>query len=352
MLCERDAIQRAASLIDSTFDRAVEIVAECTGNVIVSGVGKSGLIGQKISATLSSTGTPSHFMHATEALHGDLGRLRAGDVALLLSYSGTTEEVITLAAVLRQDEVPIISISGDSDSQLGRLSDAALSNGEVQEACPHNLAPTASTAAMLALGDALALTVSRARAFSPQDFHRRHPNGALGRKMLPVTQILRFEVGRNLAVVPTGMTVKEVLEAADGSKKQKGDGNVLYEAPAGPFRQEVPAPLLTANGSRPLFDRRCGAVLIVDATGRLAGIFTDSDLRRLLTTRGPAVLDEPVESVMTHKPLHVLHTDLVKDALQIVRQHRVDEVPVVDDNGRPVGIIDVQDLVALKLIAS
>ena len=314
MLQESTAIERSADLLDEEFDKAVEILVQCSGSVIVSGVGKSGLIGKKISATLASTGMRSHFMHPTEAMHGDLGRVAKQDVALLLSYSGATDEVISLAAILRQDGVPILSISRSGSSRLGRISTAALSIGDVQEACPYNLAPTASTAAMLALGDALALVVSRERSFSAADFHKVHPGGLLGKKMLPVTEILRFEVGRNVAVASGGLKLHEIL--SDGEK----------------------------------IGRRSGAILVVDDQGRLTGILTDGDLRRLLATQGPGVLEANIENVMTLRPIHLLATDLVKDAIQLIRECRVDEIPVVNFDGMPVGIIDVQDLISLKLI--
>lgn len=314
MRLESDAICRAADLIDEAFDKSVEMLVGCEGNVIVSGVGKSGLIGAKLSATLASTGTPSTFMHATEAMHGDLGRIRRGDVVILLSNSGNTDEVISLAAVLRQDGVPIIGITSNRNSHLGRLSDAVIDIGQTEEACPYNLAPTASTAAMLAVGDALALCVSQSRCFSMEAFYKCHPGGALGKKMLPVADVLRFRVGNNTAVVDENTSLREMLAIAER------------------------------------FPRRCGAVLIVEARGKLSGIVTDSDIRRLIVRDGTEALDKPVKSVMTVNPVHVFSTDLVKDVLQVVREGRLDEVPVVDDAGRPIGVLDVQDLIALKVI--
>ncbi|QEG42482.1 KpsF/GutQ family sugar-phosphate isomerase [Roseimaritima ulvae] len=314
MLQESEAIRRASKLLDERFDWAVDRMSSCTGNVIVSGVGKSGLIGKKISATLSSTGTPSHFMHPTEAMHGDLGRVGSKDVAFLLSFSGTTEELLSLAAILRQDSIPIISISKSRDSRLARLSDAALCVGDITEACPYNLAPTASTAAMLALGDALALAVSQRRTFSVEDFQKRHPGGMLGKKLMPVSEVLRFEVGKNVALASGGATVAEILADAE----------------------RIP--------------RRSGAILIVNQQGKLTGIFTDGDLRRLLAAEGAQVMQRTVDRLMTIDPIHLVSTDLVRDAIQLVREHRVDEIPVVDRNGFPVGILDVQDLVSQKLI--
>lgn len=309
---EADAVINVIAQLGASFDRAVELIAGCGGHVIVSGLGKSGIIGQKISATLASTGTPSHFMHPTEAMHGDLGRVRSGDVVLLLSYSGTGEEALSLAALLRQDNVRVISMVGAAGSQLARISDLALSIGDVTEACPHNLAPTASTTAMLALGDALALAVSRRRNFSAEDFHRRHPGGQLGRLMIPITQVLRFKVGENLPLVRDDKSVKQVLTAAN----------------------KVP--------------RRAGAVLLVDAAGKLSGIFTDGDLRRLMERDGS--LDQPITQAMTRTPRSLSASAAVRDAVQMVRELRVDELPVVDADDKPVGLIDVQDLIALKVI--
>jgi arabinose-5-phosphate isomerase len=287
------------------------------GTVVVTGLGKSGLVGRKISATLASTGTASHFMHPVEAMHGDLGQVRRGDVVLALSFGGNTDEVTTLAAILKQDGVPVIAILGHSDCDLGRLATVNLCLGRFAEACPMNLAPTASTTAMLALGDALALSVSRRRHFGVADFRKVHPGGGLGRQLLPISQVLRLRVGHNLPLVPTGITVAQALARAEG---------------------------FAAAG------RRVGAVLVVHDDQRLAGIFTDGDLRRLVLRLGPKALEQTIDSVMAHHPRHLSDTALVRDAVKIAREFRFDEIPVVDKHGRAVGLIDVQDLVALKVI--
>jgi len=314
---EADAVTRIAGRIaDGAMHglaKAIDLLATCDGHVVVSGMGKSGLIGAKISATLSSLRQPSHALHPAEALHGDLGRIRRGDVALLLSYSGETEEIVTLASILRADGVARIGISRSDDSSLARLCDAHLSLGDVEEACPLNLAPTASTTAMLALGDALALAVARRRSFGADDFHRNHPGGMLGVGLRPITDVLRFRVGRNLVVVPESATVLEAIRLA-------GTG------------------------------RRAGAVLLVDDAGRLSGIFTDGDLRRLIN-EAPEALNCGVREVMTARPQHLGVDDLVRDAVRLVRERRVDEIPVLDPDGRPVGMVDVQDLIALKVVA-
>ncbi|MEM9082074.1 MAG: KpsF/GutQ family sugar-phosphate isomerase [Planctomycetota bacterium] len=316
MRAEADAVVHAASLLGPSFEAAVELIARKRGSVIVSGVGKSGLVGAKISATLSSTGTPSHFMHATEAVHGDLGRIRDGDTVLLLSYSGSTDEVINLAELLRQDDIPIISITRGAETQLAKLSDAALVTGDVTEACPNNLAPSASTTAMIALGDALSLAVAEANSFSAEDFHRAHPGGLLGRQMMSVNDVLRFRVGVDIEVVAESETVLSAVRIA------------------------------TAHG------RRAGATMLVNEAGELSGIFTDADLRRLLVKDPQSALDRPIREVMTASPKRLASSARVRDAVQLVRESRVDEIPVVDASGCPIGLLDVQDLIALKVIES
>ncbi len=310
-------------VINEAFEQAVELAYQHTsenkaGSLVISGLGKCNFIAQKISATLASTGTPSHFLHPTEAMHGDLGRIRSCDVVVLLSFSGNTEEVISLAALLRQDHVPTIAITGNADSHLAKLATVTLWIGNITEACPHNLAPTASTTAMLALGDALALCVSRKRDFKAEDFRKFHPGGLLGRQLMPVTEAMRFAVGHSLELAHTGMTLGEAYQLAD----EKSQG------------------------------RRAGAMLIVNEQGKLAGIFTDSDLRRLVVKEGGQVMNLPIEQVMTANPKHLTSQSLVRDAVQMARELRIDEIPVVDENNQPLGLIDVQDLVALKVIES
>ncbi|MFN7022644.1 MAG: KpsF/GutQ family sugar-phosphate isomerase, partial [Phycisphaerales bacterium] len=287
------------------------------GNVLVSGLGKSGLIGQKISATLASLAIPSHFVHPAEAAHGDLGRFRPADICILLSYSGQTAEVINLAALLRQDEIGIIGIcrgTPDGSSPLERLSDVVLTIGDCDDP-EFTPAPTCSTAATLALGDALALCAARRRNFTEDDFAKRHPGGTLGEVLRPVTEILRFVVGRNIVPVREDLSVRDALATADNSGV-----------------------------------RRPGALLLTDAaSGRLTGIFTDADLRRLIE-RNVGDLNRPIRELMTRSPQVLPDTALVRDAVQLVRESRRDEIPVVDASGSPVGILDVQDLVALRLV--
>ena len=334
---EAQAVEEVARRLGPEFHFAVDLLVRCAdagGTVLLTGLGKSGLIGQKISATLASLGIASHFVHPAEAAHGDLGRFRADDVCIALSYSGETDEVVNLAAILRQDNLPIISITrgnvavttaapappatpaDTSKAALERLATVALFIGPCQDA-EVSPAPTCSTTAMLALGDALALCAARRRNFTDDDFAKRHPGGTLGGLLRPITEALRFVVGQTLKLVPDDINVGEAL--------------ALSEIP------NVRGP---------------GAVLLVHrTTGKLTGIFTDGDVRRLIKRNRPA-LDGPIREVMTKNPASLPHTALLRDAVQMIRESRRDEIPVIDESGRPIGLLDVQDLVALKLIRS
>ncbi len=318
----------------ASFSRAIDLIVTCAesgGSVLVTGLGKSGLIGQKISATLASVGITSHFVHPAEAAHGDLGRFRAADLCIALSYSGETDEVVNLCEILHQDHVAIIAITRGSTvrsapgsidagadlrglSTLERVATITLPIGACDDA-EISPAPTASTTATLALGDALALCAARRRRFTDDDFAKRHPGGSLGGLLRPVTDILRFRIGQGLDPVPDHLTVAEALAQAD----QPGV-------------------------------RRPGAMLMVDApSGRLTGIFTDADLRRLIL-RSTDELSRPISTLMSRNPTTLPDTALVRDAVRLVRENRRDEIPVVDAVGRPVGILDVQDLIAMKLV--
>ena len=222
---EAEALGRfAARLADHEADAtgihaAIGLVERCRGHVVVSGMGKSGLVGAKISATLSSLGQPSHFVHPAEAVHGDLGSIRPDDVALLLSWSGETQEVVALASILRMDGIPTVGVSGRRQSALARTSTVHVDLGDVAEACPLNLAPTASTTLTLAVGDALALAVARRRDFGKDEFHKHHPGGMLGAGLRPVVEILRFRVGQNLAAVSDASSVRDALVAAGDGRR-------------------------------------------------------------------------------------------------------------------------------------
>ncbi|HTQ40566.1 MAG TPA: KpsF/GutQ family sugar-phosphate isomerase [Pirellulales bacterium] len=306
---EARALEAVSRRLDDSFTRAVDLIYRCTGSVIVSGIGKAGLIGQKIAATLASTGSRSHFLHPTEAIHGDLGRIHHDDVVLMLSQSGDTEEVVRLLPSIRQIGTPLVAITGRVGSKLGQSALIVIDIGPLQEACSLGLAPSTSTTAMLAVGDALALVTSRMRGFSRDDFARFHPGGSLGRQLARVDDCMRRLSDCRLAVCTR--TVREVLIEA-----------------------RLPA-------------RRTGAIMIVDHAGKLRGIFTDSDLARLFESRRDALLDGPIRNVMTSHPTSVPQGSMMNDAVAIMAERRISELPVVDTEGKPVGLLDITDIVAL-----
>ncbi len=315
---ERDAIEVVSKGLEpESLEAALTIlerVAKAEGVVIVAGLGKSGIIGKKIAATLASLGVASHEVHPSEAMHGDLGRIRKKDCVIALSFSGETEEIVSLAAIVKQDDVPIIAMTGGCEmNALAKLADVNLSLGTITEATELALAPTCSTTATLALGDALALALARRRAFTADDFARHHPGGTLGGLLRPVTDVLRFRVGQNLPVVKESMPLAEALQLGES------------------------------------LGRRPGALLISDDTGRVVGIFTDADVRRLVI-KDASKLSAPIGQVMTRSPRTLPDTALVRDAVRLVREHRQDEVPIVDAQGKPVGMLDVQDLIALRVV--
>jgi len=314
---EAGAVTRFAARLsageETGIHAALDLFEGCKGHVVVSGMGKSGLVGAKISATLSSLGQPSHFVHPAEAVHGDLGSIRPDDVVLLLSWSGETQEVVALASILKMDGIPTVGMSGKAKSSLARACTVHVDLGDLTEACPLNLAPTASTTLTIAVGDALALALAQRRDFGKDDFHKHHPGGMLGAGLRPVTEVLRFRVGQNLATVPDTTTVRDALRAA-------GEG------------------------------RRAGAIVLVDGAGRLSGIFTDGDLRRHVNGGGLAALDASIAGVMTRHPTTLTVDNLVRDAVQLVQAKRLDEIPVVDREGKPVGLVDVQDLIAMRVV--
>ena len=316
LAAEGQAIVDLAGQIAEPFACAARMIFACTGQVVLTGIGKAGIVAQKISATLASTGTHSIYLHPVEALHGDLGRVQRGDVVIGLSHSGTTEEIIRLIDHIKSRGASVISLTASADSPLGRYSDVVICYGQVDEACPWGLAPTVSTSCMLALGDALALTVMRMRDFTPENFAAFHPAGELGRKLLKVEEamIVRKD-DKRLCVLPQEMPLGEALVAAE----QGG--------------------------------RRIGAMLLADADGKLSGILTDADLRRALAQRRDEnMFDRPVSELMTPDPLHIHLGELAAKALGIINEHRIDELPVLDQADRPVGIIDVQDLIGIKTV--
>lgn len=305
---EGDAILRLVDALDSRFCEAVSLVLDCSGRLVTTGMGKAGLIARKIAATASSTGSPSHFVHPGEARHGDLGAITADDVVLAFSYSGETEEIKQILGPLASRGVPIVAIVSTADSALGRAATVALEIGKIEEADSLKLAPSSSAAAMLAMGDALALTVSRLRGFRSEDFARFHPGGALGRSLSRVCELMRpLELCR---VAPDTTTVRDVFTSC----RKPG--------------------------------RRSGAVLLLDESGRLSGIFTDSDLARLFESRREDAFDRPVSEVMTPSPLAVRADATMKEAVEILSKRKISELPALDEEGRPVGVLDVTDVVA------
>ena len=306
---ESRTLAQLATRLNHDFCKAVEHLYRCRGSVIVSGMGKAGLVGRKIMATLASTGTRSHCLHPAEAVHGDLGRIHHQDVILLLSQSGETEEVVRLLPSLAELGVPVLAITGRADSTLGRAATVTLELGPVEEACSLGLAPSTSTTAMLALGDALALVTSQMRNFDRDDFARFHPGGSLGRKLSKVEHHLRGL--QQCRVAADSKTVREVFVGAS------------------------------------LPGRRTGAIMLVDEAGKLTGIFTDSDLARLFERRRDLDLDLPIRQLMTAHPLTIQLGSRMADAVTLMAERKISELPVVDSQGRPVGLIDVTDVVGM-----
>lgn len=310
---EAAAVTRMREAIDESFERAVGLILECRGSLLLSGMGKAGHVARKLSATFASTGTPSHFLSAADAVHGDVGAVRDGDVVMLLSASGETDEILRLLNIVKKLNHPTIAMCATRSSSLGRYSDVTLATGKIEEACPLRLAPSASTTAMLALGDALALTVMKQREFNAEQFAVFHPAGQLGRKLIRVSEAMTFKAGENLPLASETLTVGQVLAQVSRIK------------------------------------RRSGAVVLIDQAGKISGIFSDGDLRRLVVNDPRGAMETPVASVMTRNPKRVRHDALASDAMAIMRPLRIDELPVVDEDDRPIGMIDVQDLVVLKM---
>jgi arabinose-5-phosphate isomerase len=309
LTAEAVAIGRVA--FDDAFARAVEWILGCTGRVVVTGMGKPGFVAQKISATLASTGTPSLFVHPAEAAHGDLGRIARADLVLALSNSGETEEILRLLPALRRIGARIVALTRDHQNPLARGSDLVVPLGPIEEACPLGLAPTASTAALLAVGDALAMTVLESRPFDREDFALYHPAGKLGRGLMKVHEVMRQGAANPL--------VRDTATLA-------GCVSVMTRTPGRP-----------------------GAATVVDAKGRLVGVFTDGDLRRLVE-RDQVDFRARVSRVMTRNPRTVRPDAQVADAARVLATAAIDQVPVVDAEGRAVGLLDVQDLLAAKIL--
>ncbi len=311
---EIEGLQRVSHQLGEGFDQAVHLLMDCLvkgGKIVVTGIGKNLPIAEKISATLASTGSTSVTLNPVQAMHGDLGILQPADVLLALSYSGESEEVVNLIPIVRRNGLRIVALTANADSALGRHSDVVISIGVDREACPFNMAPTASTTVTLALGDALAIVLLEMRGFNRDDYAKLHPSGAIGRTLLlRVGDIMR--TGERLATVHTGSRVKDVLLA-----------------------------MTTA---------RSGSAGIVDDEGRLAGIFTDGDLRRQLSHR-PDVMECQIDELMIRNPICIGPEALAVDVLKLFETHKIDDILVVDSKtGKLVGAIDVQDLPRLKIM--
>jgi len=310
---ELAALKAVRALLDKSFDRAVETVVEALkhrGKIVIVGIGKSGNVGAKIAATLTSTGSTAVVLNSVDALHGDVGIINDGDVIIALSYSGESEELLNLLPALKRFSVKIISLTGNVKSSLTLHSDVSLNVKVPKEACPFNLAPTSSTTAMLVMGDALAMAVLQARGFKQKDFAKYHPSGAIGRAMLlKVGDIMR--TGSRNAVADENLTVKEALLVMTHAKS--------------------------------------GSLAVVNARGKLAGVFTDGDFRRHMATN-ENLLSQPLKKVMTPRPICVRENALAVEALKIFNERNIDDLIVINEKNEPVGLVDSQDLPKLKIV--
>jgi arabinose-5-phosphate isomerase len=301
---ERDAVSVLAERIDETFERACEILLGCKGRVVVTGMGKSGHIGNKIAATLASTGTPAFFVHPGEASHGDLGMITSGDVVIALSNSGTTAELITILPLLKLLAVPVIALTGNPSSELAISADVHLNVGVSEEACPLNLAPTSSTTVTLVMGDALAIALLEARGFTANDFAMSHPGGALGRRLL--------------------LKIDSIMHTGD----------------------EIPSVVLGSALSGALLEmssKGLGMTAVVDKNGALAGIFTDGDLRRAID-RGIDIHSSPIDDIMTANCRTIRPGTMAAEALRIMEDNKITVLVAVDSEHKPVGVIHTHDL--------
>ncbi len=307
---EAQAIGLLMRRLDHHFEATVETIAKCNGRVIVCGMGKTGIVGRKIAATLSSTGSPSIFLHSAEAVHGDLGQVTSRDVVIIISQSGETEETVRLLPLVRKIGAKIIVMTGSPKSTVARHGDLVLNIGVKAEGCPLGLAPMASTTVTMALGDALAACLIDRKKFKKEDFALYHPGGSLGRRLLlKVEDIMRKD--SLFARVPASACVKDVLWS--------------------------------------ITKARCGCACVVDGKHKLLGIFTDGDLRRHLE-EDPAVLTRKVSEVMTKNPSSIGQEKLAAQAFDMLKSRKIDELPVVDRLGRVVGLLDVQDLLKAGLV--
>jgi arabinose-5-phosphate isomerase len=306
---EAEALGELLRRLDERFEQAVELLLACKGRVVVTGMGKSGLIGRKIAATFSSTGTPAAFLHPAEAIHGDLGMLMRDDVVLAVSYGGETEEIIALLETIKRLGLRMVTLSGNPRSTIAAASDVVLDVSVKEEACSLNLAPTASTTASMAMGDALAIALLDRRGFSPGDFAALHPGGHLGKKLLRAENLMH--AGDAMPRVATTAKMPDVI----------------YE----------------------MSKKGLGMTTVVDAVGRLAGILTDGDLRRLMQQRGAETLDLVVGECVTKNPQTIAPGELAGSALRIMEERKITSLVVVDPERRPLGVVHLHDLWTLEL---
>ena len=309
---EAEAVRALADRLDESFGRAISLILNVEGRIVVTGVGKSGAVGRKIAATFASTGTPSLFLHPAEGVHGDLGMVVRGDVLLVLSYSGATDEILAILPAMKRISVPIIAMTAGADSDVARYAEAVLDVRVAREACPLNLAPTASTTAMLAMGDALAVAVMRCRRFSAEDYARLHPAGSLGRRLLLTAGDL-MRTGDACASVPGAANVREVLFAITAA--HAGAANILAE------------------------------------DGRLAGLIADGDIRRHLL-EDVGCLDRPACEIMTTTPRTCSPDQLATECLEMMQRtaRGIGEMPVVDAEGRPLGMLNLKDILRAGIV--
>ena len=307
---EAAAIRSLADSLDEGFDTAVALLHGTTGRVVVTGIGKSGIVGQKIAATLASTGTPSFFLHPSEAIHGDLGMILAGDVVLALSHSGESAEIVALLPHVRRRGARLVALTGRRASTLGKEADAVVEAAIHEEACPLNLAPTASTAAQLAMGDALAMALSVEKGFRPEDFAALHPGGKLGKRFLKVADLMHS--GGDLPLVPLGAPMKDVV----------------YE----------------------MSKKRLGITGVVDGDGRLAGVVSDGDLRRLLEREGEGAWGTDAAGAMNRAPKTIASGSFATEALRLMEERKITSLFIVGDDGRPKGIVHLHDLWGVESI--
>jgi arabinose-5-phosphate isomerase len=309
ILKEAEAVRLMADRLDGSFEKAIELLFNCKGRVIISGIGKSGQVARKMAATLSSTGTPAFYIHPTEGIHGDIGMVLSGDIAIIISKSGNTDEVNKLLPIFKRLDVPIIAITGGTDSILAHGADVILDSSVECEACPLDLVPTSSTTAALVMADALAVVLLELRGFTADDFSFIHPGGALGRKLVKVCDLMH--TGAELPVVNQSASFKEMLVE--------------------------------------MTSKRFGLTLVVDDDGRLTGIFTDGDLRRTVEAHQNP-MSFTAGKIATSNPKRISADELAATAVAIMEGHNITSLVITDDKNRPIGLIHLHDLLKAKVV--